>query len=276
MRSSRLFIDRVPATGQTLEVQSFSYRIEADECDGIGLPPTQRHTEIFDGTSVETITDGLIKSGNANRRVHWLNYQCDWELNFSTPEHCEVSIAVRFAPGVDAKDVVLTTGSLGLVAGSTFKLRTEDFAAGVSFADATQTVAAHTDAVKSLSLTTASSGGKCASDIDLSNIADAGTGKQVKVAAVPQPEADTTADPPVEACGPHDRGPAPEGKLALEAGESSSLRLARNCGWKLNFEATNLNCVASAQVKDTNGANLGTAVTHLVWQLQDHPAHGHR
>ena len=246
VRTGRLFIDKVPVTGDTLEVQDFSYSIKATECDGVNLPPTQTHTETVVGFETRIVTDGVLRADPANRITHWMHYNCRWNLSFATPEHCEVKAVVKFEDST-AAEVTTTKGSLRLYPrGGTFRVSDEDFtAAGVAKHDRTP--------VKSISLTTASADGKCASDIALRNISDAGAGKQVKTEVTSSSCASPTT--------PHARGAGPPGNVFLQAEESSSVRLARNCAWTLTITASNPNCVASAQVLDAHGNNFGPAQT---------------
>ena len=234
-----------------------TYSIDPVQCAGINPPPSQTQDDAIDSSFYDASSDEDHVAGfdGARDQSHFLSFLCDWEVSFevepsdsstATMTHCQVYARVD-REGISTGDHAIFMDRDGVV-----YLEGDVPVPGANrnFAGDFQ-VNGTSQQVDGIYVSVVTSGGQCASDIELKNISPAGAGKQVEVAAIPDPTS----------CSPHDRGPKPASNLFLQGEQSSTLTLARNCAWKLVFSSRNNNCVASAQLKDTAGADIDTAIT---------------
>ena len=216
-------------TPKTMAALGVTYEFEAVRCRSIGLPDTQ------------DAGDAVVKP--TNQYIHLLSLWCDWKVTFTHSSNCEVSVRARNSSN-QAFGMVDTDGVVEL------RGRHPTDASG-GFLDGQ---------VKLVLTVNDTDDSKCAPLIELRNTATAHLEPAV-LEFKPVDASDSTM-----ACTPNERGPDPDdatsGTTSIAAGATLVVPLARNCNWEVKFKvARDKNCEASAQLKDADGDDIGSALT---------------
>ena len=199
-------------------------------CDGYNAAPASYEGEV-------------LAAGNKFS----VNRFCNWKVTFYREDTCKFDVGGRENSNTNLE---LGSTNLDLPSGATRgTVVYDDITPGTTHK--IYTVSNH-----------AVTGGECASDLTLKNTAAAGAGKAVAVAFTP-----LDTDGNGGSCMPHGRGPDPDGgnDIIIEAGASTTVTLARNCNWKVEFSSQNAVCAATALLKQPGGGAIQsvTATTDM-------------